>query len=195
MGEESKHYHHGDLKSALIKEALRLLEEQGLSALSLRSIAQNVGVSHMAPYSHFKNKTELFQSVAAHGFNLLASNMQSLNNQQAPQALILAYGAQYIEFALAHPSLYRLMQSQVQPKELETSKVSSELKTACKRPFVLLFDACKQLETNKQQQTLRAQGAWGTVHGLASLLIDGQLAIPDGMTIQAFLSATSGIKF
>ena len=51
-------YHHGDLKSALLNAAKRLIVENGIDALSLRSIATEVGVSHMAPYAHFKNKSE-----------------------------------------------------------------------------------------------------------------------------------------
>ena len=52
----SKQYHHGDLKVSLIEAANTILLRDGADALSLRAIAAEVGVSHMAPYAHFKNK-------------------------------------------------------------------------------------------------------------------------------------------
>ena len=60
----SKQYHHGDLKVSLIEAANTILLRDGADALSLRAIAAEVGVSHMAPYAHFKNKKELISSIA-----------------------------------------------------------------------------------------------------------------------------------
>ena len=51
-----KSYHHGDLKQALLEETARILREEGESALSLRRLASNLGVSRTAPYNHFENK-------------------------------------------------------------------------------------------------------------------------------------------
>lgn len=111
----NKSYHHGDLKEALISSARKILSERGADALSLRAIASDVGVSHMAPYAHFKNKKALFKSIAAGGFRELSERMlvdsQGLSK---PQDLILAYGATYVEFAIDKPQLYRLMLGQVE---------------------------------------------------------------------------------
>ena len=55
-----KKYHHGDLKIQLIKSGLQMVQEDGINKLSLRRLAQMCNVSEAAPYSHFKNKEELF---------------------------------------------------------------------------------------------------------------------------------------
>ena len=103
-------YHHGDLKAALIEAAEFLIKEKGIEALSLRNIAAEVGVSHMAPYSHFKNKSELFQAVAASGFTELGNRMQEIKQDLPdPKELILLYGVEYITFATSNPELYKLM--------------------------------------------------------------------------------------
>ena len=68
----SKQYHHGDLKVSLIEAANTILLRDGADALSLRAIAAEVGVSHMAPYAHFKNKKELISSIAEAGFVQMA---------------------------------------------------------------------------------------------------------------------------
>ncbi|WP_397419673.1 TetR family transcriptional regulator, partial [Phenylobacterium sp.] len=55
---EPRPYHHGDLRRALVEAARRLLEAEGPSALSLRAVAREAGVSPAAPYHHFKDKAE-----------------------------------------------------------------------------------------------------------------------------------------
>ena len=49
-------YHHGDLRDALVEAAQRILETDGLVALSLRAVARRAGVSPAAPYHHFPDK-------------------------------------------------------------------------------------------------------------------------------------------
>jgi AcrR family transcriptional regulator len=68
---EARPYHHGDLRRALIDAARRLLEAEGPSALSLRAVAREAGVSPAAPYHHFKDKGELLEAVAQVGWEML----------------------------------------------------------------------------------------------------------------------------
>ena len=65
---DSRPYHHGDLRRALIDAARALLEREGAAALSLRAVAREAGVSPAAPYHHFKDKSELLQAVADEGW-------------------------------------------------------------------------------------------------------------------------------
>ena len=192
----SRNYHHGDLKAALIEAANTLLKEKGIEALSLRTLASMVGVSHMAPYAHFKNKSELFQAIAASGFNALAQRQAAVSMDQSPAQLILDYGSEYIEFAIDNAPLYRLMLSQTQvtgPQQdmSPNTHLSDDLKAASKRPYILLMNAFALISKDKDTQNVRAQGAWAMVHGIASLLIDGHLNIPKGMNIKTFLAKAS----
>ena len=52
-------YHHGTLKEDLINKGLELLNKEGFEGFSLRKVASMCGVSHTAPYKHFKDKYEL----------------------------------------------------------------------------------------------------------------------------------------
>ena len=214
-----KNYHHGDLKEALISSARKILTEQGADALSLRAIASDVGVSHMAPYAHFKNKKALFKSIAADGFRELSEKML-LDSQDLSKAqdLILAYGASYVEFALDNPQLYRLMLGQVENTgrrnqgQKEKSKegqsgseeialdialmnpvVSSELEASSTRPFLLLHDAFAKVNKQDDDIQVKAQavGAWAMVHGMAALIIEGHFTIPETMSVKAFLTMTA----
>ncbi len=196
-------YHHGDLKKALISASHKILNERGAEALSLRAIAAEAGVSHMAPYAHFKNKKALFEEVAASGFETLTEMM--LKNSEGVNkagALILSYGASYIEFALAQPQLYRLMLGQVEntgrrvitqnslQSEATSNKqtLSPELQASSKKPFVLLETAFSQTGLPPLKVKAQALGAWSMVHGMAALLIEGHFEVPKGMSIKDFLA-------
>ena len=188
----SSRYHHGDLKAALISAATKILKEKGIEALSLRGLAAEVGVSHMAPYAHFKNKTELFQSIAAYGFSGLADKMEKVQGDLAPVERILAYGTAYIEYAIANAPLYRLMLSQTQdtgPRKAKGARhLSEELKAASQRPYDLLESEFALLIKDEELRKIRTQGAWSIVHGMAALIIDGHLTVPKGMPIKTFLA-------
>ena len=60
----SKTYHHGNLREALLKSALRLISEVGPTAFTLREVARRAGVSHNAPYRHFRDRDELMAAVS-----------------------------------------------------------------------------------------------------------------------------------
>ena len=71
-----KPYHHGDLHREILCAARELLEESNIASLSLRAVAKRVGVSHTAPYRHFKDKESLLAGIAGIGFNELTAQMR-----------------------------------------------------------------------------------------------------------------------
>ena len=93
------------LKLRLAATARGILERDGLQALTLRAAAREAGVSHMAPYRHFKDKDELLAAVAEEGFSELAAYMDTMAASGDPRAS----GIAYVNFALDNPALYRLM--------------------------------------------------------------------------------------
>ncbi len=200
----TKKYHHGDLKNALIQAAISLLHKEGADALSLRSVAAAAGVSHMAPYAHFKNKKQLLQSVAAWGFTALANKMERDARESSPREHpALSYGSTYISFALEHTALYRLMLGQLDTagkrnSQKESSDIdrntkgkdaASTLEESAQRPFALLQAAFANNITDPEQVRAQALGAWSLVHGMAALLIEGHFRIPDSMSVRDFLAS------
>lgn len=208
----SKQYHHGDLKASLISAANIILLRDGADALSLRAIAAEVGVSHMAPYAHFKNKKALVKSIAEAGFEQLATAMETvaatLNGKKNLSAgeLILAYGASYLEFATANPQLYRLMLGQVETTGRKNKKdddkkdmgdqVSpptshSPFIGSSKKPFILLHDAFALRGDSDAKVQAQALGAWSMVHGMAALIIEGHIQVPPDTSFKHFLAAAT----
>jgi len=115
-------YHHGELGPALREAARAILEEEGLAALSLRSVARRAGVSHAAPYRHYKSLEALLADVATAGFVELraqlkhagaspgqaASSSEAVGHQKNADR-IARIGAAYVRFAAQHGGLLRLM--------------------------------------------------------------------------------------
>ncbi len=192
---KSTSYHHGNLKESLIEAALVILERDGAEALSLRAIAAEVGVSHTASYSHFKNKKELFEGISEAGYELLADAFSEgvASPSSDLEDTVLSYGALYLQFALDNPQLYRLMLGQVEtrglkeplnPDSLDTTKESITLK----RPFLMLFKAFEEKLNDPETARYQALGAWGMVHGISALLIEGHLSVPQGLDLKSFLA-------
>src|SRR5829696_4985088 len=115
---ESRPYHHGDLRRALVDTARRLLEAEGPSALSLRAVAREAGVSPAAPYHHFKDKGELLNAVAQEGWQLLNASLAKARERAAsPRERMSELGVAYVSFARENPALYRVMYDSFRNKE------------------------------------------------------------------------------
>ncbi len=72
---QSKSYHHGGVKLALIDAAIDALKTQSLEAVSMRKLAVEIGVSHNAPYMHFPDKEALWLAISDVGFELLMADI------------------------------------------------------------------------------------------------------------------------
>ncbi|MGW5875300.1 TetR/AcrR family transcriptional regulator [Nocardiopsis terrae] len=105
-----RRYHHGDLRAALLDSAERTLSERGPSALSLRELAREAGVSHAAPGRHFKDKQALLDALALSGFQRLRAALDAAG-EGAPDtaAYLLALARAYTDFALSNAALLDLM--------------------------------------------------------------------------------------
>jgi AcrR family transcriptional regulator len=212
----SKQYHHGDLKASLIEAANTILLRDGADALSLRAIAAEVGVSHMAPYAHFKNKKELIKSIAEAGFVNMAETMETVavamkeKDDLSPGELVLAYGASYLEFATTNPQLYRLMLGQVETTGRKNKKdhlvenstvevnssdsINSPFMESSKKPFILLREAFALRGDSDERVKAQALGAWSMVHGMAALIIEGHIQVPEGTSFKRFLAAATPLS-
>src|SRR5579864_1376751 len=91
----TKPYHHGDLRRALLDAALTIIERDGASALTLRAVAREAGVSPAAPYHHFQDKSQLLLAVSKDGFHRLNEAMAEAMAERGAEEIGLAY----IEFA------------------------------------------------------------------------------------------------
>lgn len=178
MTQDKKTYHHGDLRQSLLQAATDIIREGGVDSLSMRKLADNVGVSRTAPYHHFKDKNELLCAIAEAGFSDHIHAVSELPQQHLEldqRALFELYVLSYIRFADNNPETYDLMFG----KEIwKLGKPTESLKAISKRCFQHWLEWIETLQAQQvltdQHPTLRvAQASWATLHGLCRLLNDG----------------------
>src|SRR4030088_386106 len=102
-------YHHGDLRTALLRAAMELLEESGETALSLRAVARRAGVSPAAPYRHYADREALVSAVAAVGYRELAERLAVAHPSPSTPEQLASVAIAYVQFALERPALFRIM--------------------------------------------------------------------------------------
>jgi AcrR family transcriptional regulator len=182
-------YHHGDLRSALLDAGLRLLRSRTADSLSLRELAREVGVSAAAIYRHFPDKNALMAALAVEGLERLAK-AQRLATRSAGggKAGFLASGLAYVRFAVDHPALFRLVFSAARhcdPLEARGDEVSTAL-SDLRRDIEALLPAGSPAAERKAA----ALHAWALVHGIAQLVLDGQIPV-DWRLIERVLARVS----
>ncbi len=103
-------YHHGDLRKALIREAIYLIAENGIEKLSLRGVARRLEVSHTAPMRHFKSKNELLSTIALEGANAL---LEYLYSDEEIRGVDKVYKVvcNYLKWAVENPAYYQALRS------------------------------------------------------------------------------------
>jgi len=175
-----KPYHHGDLRAALITEGLTMLgESAGADSLSLRELARRVGVSAPSVYRHFPDKESLMTALAEDGLKRLgAGQHEAAAAAGGGKEGFAATGRAYVRFALANPALYRLIFTS---PLIAAYRVQRE-----ERPEAmnfLLANVAAQMGSDPESRETRtaAVEAWALVHGLAMLMLDGQIPADESL--------------
>ena len=172
----NRSYHHGNLRRALLDEALATISNEGVDGLTLREIGARIGVSRTALYRHFADKRGLLAAVATEGFRMLRRRLVSAwQDGDRGRASFEAMGTAYVRFAVSNPSHYRVMFGGfVDPKTCDP-----ELATEAAGAFQALVDALAEQQRDglvrADDTVTMARFVWALVHGVSMLAIDGQL--------------------
>lgn len=200
-------YHHGDLRRTLIDAALALVAEMHRWDLSLREVARRAGVSHNAPYAHFRDKAALLAAVGVRVYEGLrsATTAAAAGCQTAQEALV-AIGKTYITFGLSNVAHYRLMSGQalaVDGRLPEPVREAAEAARGVLRGIILrgARDGSFDVDPDDADEVAAAVvSAWSLVHGFTLLAIDGLAARETGlgtdrlveMTLRRFMKGMAG---
>ena len=175
--------HLDDVGSALLRAADGLLATEGPSALTVRRIAAEAGMSTMNVYSRFGGKDGVVEQLFLHGFELLAGGMGEVGATDDPIADLRRCGQAYRRFASEHSTLYSVMFERVVADYEPTpaAKAAARLQRAMDTGLVRRMDA-----------THAAAIVWSTCHGVISLQLKH-----DGITPvdwqQVFADATEAV--
>ena len=170
-------YPHGDLRRALLDEALALAAERGPDALTVREAARRAGVTEAAPYRHFRSKEALVAALAEEGFGALLEQVR-LALTRAPQRSLprlTALGVAYLRFAHGHPAHFRVMFG----RDLARSHGFRGVGNLAQACFAVLIGEVSRAQRSGdvpgRDPRPPALALWSALHGLASLRADGLL--------------------
>jgi AcrR family transcriptional regulator len=166
-------YHHGNLREALIEAGIRIMNESGEDALSLRKVASACNVSHAAPYAHFKDKDELVEAIKKSVMEQFMAELEDVV-QSAPNAesALIGMGKRYVSFFRGNPDYFKFL--------FGRQNITAHLKIGAKTtddypPFVLLKETfLKYMKENgikqsKKELEIGLLKTWASAHGLAAI--------------------------
>jgi AcrR family transcriptional regulator len=181
-GRRADAYHHGNLREALEHAALSALKSAEPRDLSLRRLAKDIGVSPGAPYRHFANKTELFNSLSLKGHRAWLGELRRIFSgapglkQQIPELV-----RSYLRFGRENQAYYKLMfLAGIPVKDPETGEEPNAAS------FHLLGDVI-QAEApalKREQVQQRTVAVFALLHGLLQLKMEGTLRSSFGEDIE-----------
>ncbi|WP_229067488.1 TetR/AcrR family transcriptional regulator [Actinoplanes sp. DH11] len=152
-------------RERIIEAGLRVLESEGVSALTIRRIATDVEYAAPIVYQHFANKDALLLELAAHGYRLMLAELEHTAEEPDIDRRMMQLASEYVRFAGEHPHLYQVMNGgavDAQDRRRAAAAaiaVLEELVTAWSAAHDVVLadfdDACDII--------------WGTLYGIASL--------------------------
>ncbi len=170
-------YHHGALKEAVLACALAHMDRRKAADFSVPELARELGVTHSAVYKHFPNKKAIVVALAERALEtFLAFAEQELPPPSAGWKAHPALADVYVRFAVENPGLFKALFHSA----LEDLAEYTALAAARERQFAMLLDYFARAVRVKKGVNARhaALAHWSMSHGLAVLLVDGQ--IPPG---------------
>ncbi len=186
-------YHHGNLRQALLDHAVELARIGGPDAVVLRDVQRMAGVSNSAAYRHYSDRNALLGAVTEYAESRLADAMVARLNAlpdkgsvaERAVARFRATGQGYIDFALAEPGLFRTAFAHTETgRETHADRhQAAKSEVGEHHPFQILMRSIDDLVEVGALSPDRRDGldeaAWGAVHGLSTLFIDGPLSEVD----------------
>ncbi|MFF2521182.1 TetR/AcrR family transcriptional regulator [Streptomyces liangshanensis] len=187
-------YHHGDLRTALLRQAERTLAAGGADGLSLRELAREVGVSHGAPRRHFADKQALLDALAEDGYERLGRRLDAAlgGSPETYEAggftpRLVTFAQAYVAFAVEHRALLGLMHA---PKDAARGERLREANDrAFAAPVALLAQARARGDIDGDTTGRVDLTVLAVLQGLAVLATTG---MNGGLPLEELVSRTVG---
>lgn len=182
-----KPYHKEDLRGDLLKAGRAWVEANGHLGLSMRILAQQVGVSPGAPYHHFPDRRSFLLALALDGFReMLAGSDAVAATEDDPAAKLRALGTEFIRFAEKNPHLVDLMyESELTSPALDPELLAyQQIGHAAVRAAV----AASMPGLDPAATDLRTLAFWSAIYGFASMRRKGVIRSVPGAAITGDLA-------
>ena len=171
-------YHHENLKQELIETGIRIMAEDGIQALTIRSLAAACGVSHTAPYKHFRNKEEIITAVTVHvKERFAASLLETLRTipEEDSGKRIVELGKSYVHFMLENPYYLKILFFSNGTRTIGSAILEENVDFT--DPLSIFKETAiahlKSLHIQPENYEYHIVAMWGLVHGITLMLMNG----------------------
>jgi AcrR family transcriptional regulator len=150
-------------RDLIVSAALRVLEEEGIAALTMRRVASDVEYTAPVVYQHFANKDALVVELVAHGYRRLVAALDAVEGDPDIDRRMLQVASAYVRFAGEHPHLFEAMNgTEVSPQERP-----NVIQPALDVLSGLLTRWSQTHDVEVRDRTEACEIIWGTLSGMA----------------------------
>jgi AcrR family transcriptional regulator len=167
-----------EFRDRLCDAAERQFAAHGLEAVTMRQLAQDLGVSPMTPYRYFTDKEAILAAVRARGFNRHADALEAARAKAVAEGRETseAVGRAYVTFAFENPEAYKLMFDITQPNEADYPELVTAGQRSRATMTAHLDDMAKAGGRLPADPNLIGHLYWAAIHGPIMLHFSGKLS-------------------
>lgn len=160
----------GTSREDILRASLAIVEDEGISELTVRRIAEAVDRKQPAVYQHFASKEEILATIVTAGFDSLADRLERAPAGSEPSLATVA--SEYVAFGVRRPRLYELMF--VGPPVIAFAARAATPKPA-RRAFRAIAAAVARARSTDDDVETVTEVVWASLHGLVALTISSRL--------------------
>ena len=163
----------------VLSAAVKIVEEQGWTALSMRELGKRLGVRASSLYHHFRDRQAIEEALGRKAASQLLVLLHTAAGRKRGKARVFALAEAYIAFARENAALYHLLAEVPSPADADPDG---------KLLWLLLLEAIEDL-SQKPNDTAGAMALWSFLHGFATLEASGkfgdrsQRSLADGLDV------------
>jgi len=150
-------------RDLIVSAALRVLEEEGTAALTMRRVASDVEYTAPVVYQHFANKDALVVELVAHGYRWLVAALDAVEADPDIDRRMLQVASAYVGFAGEHPHLFEAMNG----TEVDPEQRPNVIQPALDVLSALLVRWSRSHGVDVCDHTEACEILWGTLSGMA----------------------------
>ena len=160
--------------------ALSILEQEGPEVVSMRRVAQAVGITPMAIYHHFPDRQALLTTITDREFAKLLSYIQAHPLRGSLEARLVAVMEGYIDYSFAQPRVFDFVFSNLRPGARQFPKDFRARRSPTLNPIADMLAAEMEKGTMKKDDVWEvAFGLWAHIHGYVMLYRAGRIGLSE----------------
>lgn len=154
------------LTDVILQATVALIEESGLDAVTMRSIAGRIGYSPTTIYLYFESKEDLFTSALVYAHEQMAQGLRAAESIGDLRERMRMRATWFVRWGVEHPNIYRLLFEQA-PRTQDIGAVAAAAREVWRRHQELIAEAMDHgLMRRDLDPSVNAHLWWATLHGI-----------------------------